>query len=297
MDDHFTAGSKLPVPLFLSPSKQSRNACLGIRICAFLVTPFLLTQTATSQDIPAATMAVPNSTGSQSDPLDTHHKIAEDKMVEALAFAEVRPGDKVADFLPSTGHLASALCQAVGSDGHVYSISAPEKPPPTQSSDESCVNGTTITLRPRNFPAPELHSDSDDPGWVYEYWSQRSPVESFAAPEPLDMIWIADSYHELHLKDLGSPTIPWVNTALLLALKPGGLLIVEDFAAVASSDPRHIKRLHRIAAKQVVQEITSAGFELVGESALLRRSDDRHTADAHQMGERADRFLLKFRRP
>src|SRR5262249_50684296 len=159
-----------------------------------------------------------------------------------------------------------------------------------------CPSLTATVLRARSLPAPELHSDSDDPGWVYEYWTLRAPVESFVAPEPLDLIWLADRYHALHGGAFGAASPVRVGAALLAALKPGGVLIVEDYAAKPGAGARDAAALHRIDAEQVKRELTAAGFELVGESGVLRNPQDRRRGNAHSL-DRADRFVLEFRRP
>jgi predicted methyltransferase len=88
-----------------------------------------------------------------------------------------------------------------------------------------------------------------------------------------------------------------VNQGLLNALKPGGILIVEDHAAEKGSGARDTQTLHRIDPEQVKKEAVAAGFIFVGESKLLRHADDPHIAKAHDMHDKTDRFLLKFRRP
>ena len=85
-----------------------------------------------------------------------------------------------------------------------------------------------------------------------------------------------------------------VNTALLAALKPGGLLLIEDHAAVAGVGPRHSASLRRIAVEQVRQEVTQAGFEFVDE---LHHSEESRTANARDLHNKTARFLLKFRKP
>ena len=42
------------------------------------------------------------------------------KPAEIVAFAGVRPGDKVAEFLPGGGYYTRILARAVGPQGHVY---------------------------------------------------------------------------------------------------------------------------------------------------------------------------------
>jgi predicted methyltransferase len=149
---------------------------------------------------------------------------------EVLAFAGLKPGDKVADFIPGDGYFTRILCKAVGESGHVYAISVasdstPESPP------HPCSNVTASLLQASKRAAPELWSSSDDPGMVYEYWSFSPAAENFTTPEPLDLIWIAENYHDLHNEQFGAPNMAVVDRALLEALKPGGILMIEDHAA------------------------------------------------------------------
>jgi predicted methyltransferase len=230
----------------------------------------------------------------------------------------MKPGDKVADFMPGRGYFTRIFCKVVGDAGHVYAIAVPRpatappvqnSPPPSAPSQstssaaaapepagQACTNVTASSLKMRLVPAPELH-DNGDPGWVYEYWSSSPAAENFTAPEPLDVIWTSENYHDLHNKAFGSPDMSMVDKALLAALRPGGILMIEDHAAAAGSATRDTATLHRIAAGQVKREVTEAGFVFVGESKVLHHTDDPHTADAHDIHDKTDRFLLKFRKP
>ena len=222
------------------------------------------------------------------------HTVLADRAGELITFASIKPGDKVADFVPDGDYFTRLFCKVVGDAGHVYVIGVPQLAVPSASEVAGdCHNVTTSNLKSRLVPAPELHDDSD-PGYVYEYWSSSPAAENFTAPEPLDVIWTSDNYHDLHNKAFGSPDMSKVNTALLAALKPGGLLLIEDHAAVVGSGARHSASLHRIAVEQVREEVTQAGFEFVGE---LRHNDDTRTANAHDAHDKTDRFLLKFRKP
>jgi predicted methyltransferase len=233
------------------------------------------------------------------------------KPAEVIAFASIKPGDKVADFVPDGAYFTRIFCNVVGDAGHVYVIgvtrlatapppehlpspsAAPQSAPAAPETAGTCHNVTTSNLKSRLVPAPELHDDSD-PGYVYEYWSSSPAAENFTAPEPLDVIWTADNYHDLHNKAFGSPDMSRVNTALLAALKPGGLLLIEAHPVMMGPGARHGASLHRIAVEQVRQEVTEAGFEFVGE---LHHSEDTRTANAHDVHDKSDRFLLKFRKP
>ena len=238
------------------------------------------------------------------------------KPAEVIAFAGIKPGDKVADFMPGQGYFTRIFCKVVGESGHVYAIEVPrsataasaQSPPPPSvpprsaapamaqpTGGQACSNVTASSLKRRLIPAPELHSDSGDPGWVYEYWSSSPAIENFAAPEPLDVIWTAESYHSLNDRAFGSPDMLVMNKALLAALRPGGMLVIEDHA-VATLGARVTASRNRIATERVKREVTEAGFEFVGE-IRLHRTDDRHTANTHDRPDEAEQFLLKFRKP
>jgi predicted methyltransferase len=297
-----------------------RRATQAIALSCATLTILVLSQSAIADAIPdyiSAAVAYPTR------PEADRQRDADRKPAEVIAFAGLKPGDKVADFLPAAGYFTRIFCDVVGDAGRVYAISVPHDRPtgvlPVRKEDAkrdakgkapaaveepaseplgaTCTNVTANVLQSRNFPAPEFHSDSDDPGWVYDYYQSRLPVESFVAPEPLDMIWISGSYHALHNKDFGSPNLVHVGTALLSALKPGGILMIEDHAAKAGSGARHTAALHRVDPEQVRKEAIAAGFEFIGESDALRRADDPQTTNAHAMHDKADRFLLKFRKP
>lgn len=270
---------------------------------------WLLAQRADAEEIPTY---ISSAVADPGRPETDRQRDADRKPAEVIAFAGIKPGDKVADFLPGRGYFTKIFCKVVGDAGHVYAISVPINRPPgsppssksassdtpaSESSGQACANVTATTLQTTNYPAPELHSSSNDPGWVYEYWSSRLPAESFAAPEPLDVIWTSENYHDLHNKNFGSPNLLLVDQAFLAALKPGGILIVEDHAAKAGSGARDTESLHRIDPERVKKEVTDAGFVYVGESKVLRHADDSHTVKAHEMHDRTDRFLLKFRKP
>jgi predicted methyltransferase len=233
---------------------------------------------------------------------------------DVITFAGIKPGDKIVDLMPGRGYFTRIFCAIAGDKGHVYAVTVPRKASPTGTSNqsatsnssaassavpivESCTNVTQLTLAAKNRPAPELHSDSDDPGWVYEYYQPSPAAENLAVPEPLDIIWTSENYHDLHNAAFGSPDMGRVTKAFFAALKPGGILIIEDHAATAKSGARDTQTFHRIDPELVKREVQSAGFVFVGESRVLHHPEDNHTTKAHDMHDKTDRFLLKFLRP
>lgn len=207
---------------------------------------------------------------SQTDRPPTHDA----DVAELIAFAELGPGQRIANFLPETPYFTQMFCSIVGANGRVYVVPAPgdsRSASADHSVDQSspspaCSNIATIELRSRIYPAPELYSASDDPGDVYDYYASRLPVESFVAPEPLDRIFILHTYGALRTKALGSPNLRWVHHALRAALKPGGMLIVVD----------------RVDPQRVIRDATGAGFEV---------------GDVREAPAGSGQFLLRFHKP
>jgi predicted methyltransferase len=229
-------------------------------------------------------------------PYTDRQRDARRKPAEVIAFAGIESGDKVADFMPGDGYFTRIFCKAVGDSGHIYAIAIP-RTPPVAAPSQTCPNVTAIELKSERRSAPQLWSSDDDPGVVYEYLTLSPAAENFAAPEPLDLIWISGNYHELHSDRSGAPNIRVLIKALLRALKPGGVLMVEDHAAARGTGARDIDTLHRIEARKVKTEVLAAGFVFVAESRVLRNSRDPYTGNAHELYDNTDRFVLKFRKP
>jgi predicted methyltransferase len=203
------------------------------------------------------------------------------KPAECLAFAGVRPGDTVADLLPGSGYFTRLFSGIVGSAGKVYAV-APVRPAnaPADAPDRAAA-ARAIGADPhyRNVTVTPLRA------------------QEFSLPEPADVIWTSQNYHDLHnIPDL---KVVDFDKAVLKALKPGGVFIVLDHAAEAGSGFRDTSTLHRIDEEAVKKEVLAAGFKFEGESRVLRNKDDPRTAKVFDPSMRGhtDQFILKFRRP
>ena len=62
-----------------------------------------------------------------------------------------------------------------------------------------------------------------------------APANEFAAPAPLDLVWISDNYHDLHDPFFAPADLAKVNAAVFKALKPGGIYLIVDQRAEAGS--------------------------------------------------------------
>jgi predicted methyltransferase len=125
------------------------------------------------------------------------------------------------------------------------------------------------------------------------------PVNLFSTPQPLDVLWTAQNYHDLHDRFLGPADVKIVNSAFFDSLKPGGVLIIIDHAAAAGSGLRDTERLHRIDPGSVRAEIEAVGFVFEAQIQDLRNLEDDHSRSIFDptIRGRTDQFVFKFRKP
>jgi predicted methyltransferase len=121
---------------------------------------------------------------------------------------------------------------------------------------------------------------------------------ALAAPEPVDVVWTSDNYHDYNDKFMGNPGPQLLARSAYRLLKPGGLFIVIDHAAAQGRGMRDTEMLHRIDRATVIQQATAAGFRLVSESAVLRNGKDPLNIPVFDPRIRyhTSQFALKFRK-
>jgi len=190
------------------------------------------------------------------------------KPAEVIAFAGLKTGDRVIDFIPGGGYFTRIFSGVVGPKGHVYAM----------------VPGAAEALE-----AP-----------------MTATITSYAATHPnvtVDVFWTAQNYHDLYnplTKGAPKPAnMDPINKAVFAALKPGGIYFIIDHVAPAGSGTSATNTLHRIDPDVVMKDVTSVGFKFVGRSEVLRNPADPHTAIVFDPSIRGhtDQFVLKFRKP
>jgi predicted methyltransferase len=196
---------------------------------------------------------------------------------ETLAFAQVRPGQRVTDMIIGGGYFTRLLSLAVGLEGHVTAWQPAEFIGFQASYGESLDKADEI-----------LNVDAI-----------RSPIGAPEFPSGLDLIFTAQNYHDLHLRPFAAETAANVNRAAFAALKPGGLYVIIDHHAVAGSGLEAAHGLHRIDIEAVKAEVQAAGFVLDGESDVLSAPADPRTANVFDATIRGktDQFMLRFKKP
>lgn len=197
---------------------------------------------------------------------------------ELLAFAGVKPGDTVADFIMGGGYFTRILAGVVGPKGKVYAYQPNEfiEYRAAYAGEQDAVVKGLANVTPL-----------------------RSPLAAFAVPEKLDAILTVQNFHDLHLSYAPPGFAVATAKKLYESLKPGGVLLVVDHVANADPEFKAPNTIHRIDPAAARAEIEKAGFVFDGESALLRSPADPHTAnvfDAAIRG-RTDQFVYKFRKP
>jgi predicted methyltransferase len=203
------------------------------------------------------------------------------KPAETLAYIGVKPGEKIGELLPGGGYFTRILSKAVGPKGKIFAL-VPQRPanaPPDMPDMAARIKVVTDDANYANVSIVQL------------------PLPSLAAPEPVDMVFTALNYHDLH--NVPGLDLAKFNKIVLDSLKPGGLYVVVDHSAEAGSGVRDTSALHRIDMEAVKSEVTAAGFEFLGSSDMLANPADSRTLKVFDPAIRfkTDQFILKFRKP
>jgi predicted methyltransferase len=247
-------------------------SALFVAACAGGAVPGLLLEAP-----PEIAASAPHIAAAIADPARPAVDTARDDLrrpADILAFAQVRPGQRLADIGPGGGYYSRLFAVAVGGGGRVFAVDRPgtaERPRPMAAIAPTYPNITHLT-------------DG------YANWN---------AGEPLDTIFISQIYHDFYLQQLNID-IPALNRQMFAALKPGGALIIIDHAApdgaAVGTDGQSAS--HRIDQAQVVRDLAAAGFVLEAETQVLRNPADNRTLRVFEgdIRGRTDQFVLRFRK-
>src|SRR5271170_8466843 len=157
----------------------------------------------------AATMAVADSSRPHSDTA----RDADRKPAQTLAFAGIKSGDKVADYVADSGYFTRLFADIVGSTGHVYAVE------PTAFFQFEHFVKAVAELQGYAVTHPNVTVTTS------------AALEGLKFPEKLDLFWISRNYHDLNDEFMGPVDIAAFNKAVYGALKPGGVYVILDHSA------------------------------------------------------------------
>jgi len=193
---------------------------------------------------------------------------------ETIAFAGVKPGMKVAEFFPGGGYFTRPLSDVVGPTGHIYGIENAKWDDGSDAKVAAAVADHNVSIQSGKFG-------------------------EFNLPEKVDLAWITQNYHDLHIAKYGAVDMAAFNRHVYESLKPGGVYFILDHQANPGTSEAQIAKLHRIEKAQVIREVEAAGFKLAGEGSALHRTADDHTQSIFDKSIRGhtDQYMLKFMKP
>jgi predicted methyltransferase len=209
---------------------------------------------------------------------DEKKRDAAEHSADLLRLAGIKPGMRVLDFLAADGYYTELLSHIVGPKGHVVMLNNAE------------------------------YDKFSEPGWQKRIANNRLPNVEHRTVDlnkmnlgenTFDAAVMVKVYHDLYWID---PSWPKINVRSTLdqvarALKPGGVLLLVDHSAKPGTGNRDAA-LHRIDEAFTRKDFETSGFEVISQSDLLRRPDDKRDQISYKppaLGK-TDRFVLVLRK-
>ena len=240
---------------------------------SFSVSAFAAAPAPATQPVPADAAAA--AIADPSRPAADKERDAARKPAEMITFAQLKPGQTVLELLPGGGYFTRIFAKVVGPGGHLYAA----VPDPKGKDAE-----------------PAAAAIAAEPGYGNV---TVVPIQPLPKLPPLDLIWTSWNYHDLHLTRVHADMAA-VDKGWLAMLKPGGVVVIVDHAALPGAPPvETADKLHRIDPAVVKTEMTAAGFVFDGETNVLANPADPHTKIVFDPSIRGktDQFAFRFKKP
>jgi predicted methyltransferase len=193
---------------------------------------------------------------------------------EILAFTGVRPGWRVLDMAAGAGYSSELMARAVAPNGTVYAqnpdgLPARPKEAFAERMNRPAMKNVVVVTRPFDDPVPP-------------------DVRN------LDLVTFFYGYHDTTYLPVDRAKM---NKALFNALKPGGYLVIADYAAAPGAGTSVGKTFHRIEESALTREVEAAGFKHVDDGNFLRSTVDTHDFPIFNPKVPIDIFVVKFQKP
>lgn len=229
------------------------------------------------------TAAIDAALASKERPPEDAQRDATAKPRDILMFLGVKPGMRVIDMFSASGYYTELLARAVGVQGQVIAYNNP----PYAKFAEKGIAARYAGNRLGNVRQITAEVDALD-----------------LPPSSLDAAIFVMSFHDAYWRPADGS---WNRTdpaemlrRLYAALKPGGVVVVQDHVANPGGDTaKVVDQLHRIDPAVVRSAFEQAGFKFDRASDLLAHPADDHSKlvfDESIRG-RTDQFIYRFRKP
>ncbi|MGZ3398896.1 MAG: class I SAM-dependent methyltransferase [Caulobacteraceae bacterium] len=191
---------------------------------------------------------------------------------ETLAFAGLKPGQKVVELASFGQYYTDIMAPIVGPKGHIWMYDLP--------------------YTDKIFGEPSRAFVAKHPNTEFA----EAKFDEMDWPRNVDLITIVLYYHDLQYNGVDTAVL---DRMMFEALKPGGKLLIVDHKADAGSGWRDSKTIHRMGVETIVKEVMAAGFKLKVDSDLLANPQDDHHKMVFAPGERGhtDQALFVFEKP
>jgi len=245
--------------------KAAARAILGAIAVALLAT---VARADTPPPDYAAIIAAPDRT-------DADRKNGERRAaVKQLAFTGVQPGWTVIDMAAGAGYSTELMARGAAPGGTVYAQNPPDLRPQAKDAfaarlQRPAMKDVVYEQRPFDDPLPAGVGD-------------------------IDLITFFFGYHDTTYEAVDRDKM---NRAMLAALKPGGILVVADYAANPGAPITTGKTYHRLDEAIEKREIEAAGFKLVEEGSFLRNPTTRATCRSSSRRSRSTSTCSSSRSP
>jgi len=191
-----------------------------------------------------------------------------------LAFAAPGAGMKVLDMGAGGGYSSELMARAVAPNGTVFA----QNPPDLGERAKGAFETRMATPAMKNAVAVSAPFDDPVPAGVADF----------------DLITFLFYYHDTAYMTVDRAQM---NRKLFAALKPGGILVIADHAALPGQGFSVVKTLHRIEESTLRQELEAAGFKLIATGDFWRNAADTHDFPSFTRDKPVENFVLKFQKP
>lgn len=234
------------------------------------------------------------------------------KPEQMLGFIGIRPGIVALDLSAAGGYTTELLARAIGPEGTVYGQSQPRDPSRAPTPPAAPEGNSNPALPAPTAPAPSAAPRrpsavalAERNGNLKSAGIAAAPIiaieRPFADPLPpdlavdrFDLVTLMFNYHDLGHLGVDRAAM---NSAVMRALKPGGLYVIADHAGRPGTGISESGTLHRIEEAFLRAEVEAAGLRFVEKGDFLHNPNDPRDKNTPDPPQPKDEFVLKFVKP